>query len=76
MAASDLVVVYRFGSRAEADLAISALSAAGIEAMVVADSVGNQYAAAGWATFGFSVLVRTEDADAARDILERPARPE
>ena len=40
MSDSELVVVQTFGSRQEADVAVSALEAAGIEAIVQADSGG------------------------------------
>ena len=75
MTDSDLVVVHTFGSRQEADLAKSALEAAGIDAMVQADSGGGMRPALAWAGVGYQVLVRTEDAQAARDVLDLPARP-
>ena len=71
----ELVIVHAFGSRPEADLAKSALDAAGIEAMVRADSGGGMRPALAWSGVGFQVLVRTEDAQAAREILDLPARP-
>jgi hypothetical protein len=71
-----LVVVHTFGSRSEADLATSALEASGIDAMIRADSGGRQEPAIAWAGTGFQVLVRVEDADAAREVLEIPATPE
>jgi hypothetical protein len=72
---SDLVVVHAFGSCAEADLAKSALDAAGIDAMVQADSGGGMRPALAWSGVGFQVLVRTEDAQVARDVLDLPAKP-
>jgi hypothetical protein len=75
MIESDLVVVHAFGSRAEADLAKSALDAAGIDAMVQADSGGGMRPALAWAGVGFQVLVRAEDARVAREVLDLPARP-
>jgi hypothetical protein len=74
MTDSDLVVVHTFGSRQEADLAKSALEAAGIDAMVQADSGGGMRPALAWAGVGYQVLVRTEDAEAARDVLDIPAK--
>jgi len=71
----ELVVVHSFGSRAEADLAKSALDAAGIDAMVQADSGGGMRPALAWSGVGFQVVVRAEDAQAARDVLDLPARP-
>jgi hypothetical protein len=75
MADSDLVVVHAFGSRPEADIAVSALDAAGIDAIIQADSGGGMRPHLAWAGVGFQVLVREEDLSAARDILDLPARP-
>jgi hypothetical protein len=75
MSDSELIVVHSFGSRAEADLAKSALDAAGIDAIVQADSGGGMRPSIAWAGVGFQVLVRVEDALAARDVLDLPARP-
>jgi len=74
MSDSELVVVQAFGSRPEADMAVSALEAAGIESMIRADDGGTQRPALAWAGVGFQVVVRREDSDAARAILETPAR--
>ena len=74
MSDSDLVVVQTFSSRPEADIAVSALEAAGIESTVQADTGGEMYRAIAWAGVGFQVVVRTEDAEAAHAILEEPAR--
>jgi hypothetical protein len=75
MEEDDLIVVHAFGSQPEADLARSALDAAGIDAMVRADSGGGMRPALAWSGVGFEVLVRAEDAQAAREILDLPARP-
>jgi len=75
MEEDDLIVVHAFGSQPEADLARSALDAAGIDAMVRADSGGGMRPALAWSGVGFEVLVRAADAQAAREILELPARP-
>ena len=75
MADHDLVVVATFGDRAAADIAASALDAAEIDAMIRADDGGAMRPALAWAGVGFQVIVRREDADAARQILETPARP-
>jgi hypothetical protein len=72
----DLVVARTFNSRPEADLASSALDAAGIDSMVRADSGGHMRPAIAWAGDGFQVIVRAEDVDAAREILDLPARPQ
>jgi hypothetical protein len=73
VADAELVVVHTFGNRAEADLATSALEAAGIEAMIQADSGGGMRPHLAWAGVGFQVLIRADDLAAARDILELPA---
>jgi hypothetical protein len=70
----EFVAVHSFSSQAEADLAKSALEAAGIEAMVHADSVGGQFPTDGGV--GYEVVVRSDAAAAARDILEIPAIPD
>ena len=75
MTENHLVVVHSFFSSAEADLAKSALDAAGIDAMVQADSGGGMRPALAWSGVGFQVLVRAEDAQAAREVLDLPAKP-
>jgi hypothetical protein len=75
MADSDLVVVHSFGSRPEADMAVSALDAAGIDAMIQADAGGGMRPHLAWAGVGFQILVRGEDAPAARNVLDLPATP-
>ena len=75
MADSELVVVHAFGSRPEADMAVSALDAAGIDAIVQADSGGGMRPHLAWAGVGFQILVREEDLTEARDILDLPAKP-
>ena len=75
MASDDLVVVATFGNRSEADVAASALDAAGIESMVRADDGGSMRPSIAWAGLGFQVIVRAGDANAARNILDVPATP-
>jgi hypothetical protein len=74
MADADLVVVHTFNNRPEAELTRSALEAAGIEAMVQSDDGGSMRPALAWAGTGVQLIVRTEDASAARDILDTPAK--
>jgi len=69
---SDLVVVQAFGTQLEADLAKSVLESAGIDAMIQADRAGGMRDHLAWSGFGFKVLVRDEDASAARDVLRPP----
>lgn len=72
MEAANLVVVHEFGSQSQADLAKSALEAAGIDAMIQADSVGGMRSHVAWSGAGFKVLVREEDAVDAHVVLESP----
>ena len=67
-----LVVVQSYGSRPEADLAKGALEDAGIQAMVQADTAGGMREHLAWSGAGFKVLVREEDAIAAKDFLTSP----
>ena len=68
-----LVVVQSYGNRPEAELAKGLLEAAGIPAMVQADTAGGMREHIAWAGAGFKVLVREEDATEARDLLASPA---
>jgi hypothetical protein len=70
---ADLVVVRAFATGPEAELAKSALESAGIDAMIQADSAGGMRPHLAWASGGFKILVRDEDAAAARDVLEPPS---
>ncbi|HXM97946.1 MAG TPA: DUF2007 domain-containing protein [Candidatus Dormibacteraeota bacterium] len=67
-----LVVVQSYGSRPEADLAKGALEDAGIQAMVQADTAGGMREHLAWSGAGFKILVREEDAIAAREVLTPP----
>ena len=69
MTDSELVVVRTFGDRIEADLAHSALEAAGIESMVSGDDAGGVQPGL-WTGEGVALLVREEDASNAREILD------
>ena len=70
----DLVVVHAFGTSTEAEVARSALEAAGIDSMIQADTGGGMRPHLAWAGVGFRILVRAEDAAAARDVLDVPAK--
>ena len=74
MSDADLIVVGAFSSPQEAHLAKSALEAAGIDAMIRADTGGGMRPSLAWAGVGVQVIVRAEDSSAAREILETPAR--
>jgi Putative prokaryotic signal transducing protein len=68
-----LVVVHTFASQAEADIAMSALESAEIDAILQADTGGGMRPHLAWSGAGFKVLVREEDAAAAREVLEYSA---
>jgi hypothetical protein len=68
----NLVVVQSYGSRLDAGLARGALEDAGIPAMVQADTAGGMREHLAWSGAGFKILVREEDAPAARDVLTPP----
>jgi Putative prokaryotic signal transducing protein len=74
MGDSELVVVHTFKSRPEADLAQSALEAAGIESTVLADDAGGTQPGF-WEGEPVRVLVRAEDEREAREILDTAAKP-
>ena len=74
MTDDSLVVVATYASRAEADLAKSALEAAGIDALVLADDGGGMRPSLSWAGGGVQVIVCEEDREAAHDILSVDAR--
>lgn len=57
-------------------MAISALEAAEIDAIIQADTAGGMRPHIAWASGGFKVLVREEDALEAKEILESRIRPE
>ena len=71
---ANLVIVHAFGSEPEAELAKNALEAAGIDAIIQADTAGGMRPHIAWSSGGFKVLVREEDVTAAREILESPAQ--
>jgi Putative prokaryotic signal transducing protein len=67
-----LVVVRSFSDRFEAELAQSALEAAGIESIVRSDDAGGMRPAMTFAN-GAELVVRREDAERADEILRLPA---
>jgi len=67
-----LVVVHECGSEIEAELAKGALQAAGIDVMIQADTAGRQRDHIAWSGAGFKLLVREEDVEDARDVLDSP----
>ncbi|MGO9590191.1 MAG: putative signal transducing protein [Candidatus Acidiferrales bacterium] len=69
-----LVVIQSCPSQIEAELVKGALEAAGIDAMIQADTAGRMREHLAWSGAGFKILVREEDSTAARDVLA--PRPE
>jgi Putative prokaryotic signal transducing protein len=69
-----LIVVHTFNDRLEAEMAKSALEAAGIDSMMRPDDVGGLRPHMAY-TRGVEILVRPEDEGAARDIIDLPAKP-
>jgi hypothetical protein len=73
MAETNLVVVHTFGSEPEAEMARTLLEAAGVDSMLQADTAGGMRHHLAWSGLGFRILVREEDATAAREVLEFPS---
>jgi hypothetical protein len=71
---SDLVIVRTFLNRFEADLAKSALDAAGIDSMIRADDAGGMRPAMLMGS-AVELVVRTEDASRAAQLLEADLGP-
>jgi hypothetical protein len=69
---SNLVIAHIFNTGLEAEIAKSALKAAGIAAIIQADTAGGMRPQIAWAGSGFRILVREEDASAARNVLKVP----
>jgi F420-dependent methylenetetrahydromethanopterin dehydrogenase len=76
----NLILLQTYPDRPEAELAKSALEAAGIPAMIQSDSVGGMRDHLAWSGAGFKLLVREDDESEAREVLaplaEREQIPE
>ena len=72
MSESKLVVVRSYGNEAEAYVAKGVLESSGIAAMIQADTAGRMREHLAWSGLGHRLLVREEDAAAARSILCLP----
>jgi len=66
------VVIRTFSNEIEAEMAISALEAAGIEAVMLRDDCGGVQPAMGW-TAGVRLEVSDGDVEAAIEVLDAPA---
>jgi F420-dependent methylenetetrahydromethanopterin dehydrogenase len=64
-----LIVVESCGSRPEAELVRGALEEVGIPAIIQGDTAGGMREHLAWSGAGFKILVREDDATAARDFL-------
>jgi hypothetical protein len=64
-----LIVVQACGSCFEAELAKGALEEAGIPTIIQGDTAGRMREHLAWSGAGFKILVREDDATAARDLL-------
>jgi hypothetical protein len=73
MSETELVVIAAFPDPMEAELAKSALQSAGIDCMIQADTAGGMRPHLAVGTGGYRILVRAEDADAAREVLNPSA---
>lgn len=74
MTTDDIVVLRTFATHIEADLAKSALEAAGIDAAISADDAGGTRPHL-WVGAGVRLLVRRADAERADEVLNTPALP-
>jgi hypothetical protein len=76
MSQNDLVVVQSYGTEGEAEVAKGVLESSGIDAMIQADTAGRMREHLAWSGLGHRVLVREEDAAAARSLLAIPQNDE
>jgi Putative prokaryotic signal transducing protein len=76
MSQTDLVVVQSYGTEGEAEVAKGLLESSGIDAMIQADTAGRMREHLAWSGLGHRVLVREEDAAAARSLLALPQNDE
>jgi hypothetical protein len=72
MPSNELVVLRTFTNHVDADLARSALEAAGIESMVRADDAGGMRPSF-WVGTGVQIMVRADDAKWAAEVLSASA---
>src|SRR5215813_6748266 len=69
MSSDDLVVVQSYATEGEAEVAKGVLESSGIRAMIQADTAGRMREHLAWSGLGHRVLVREDDAAAARSLL-------
>jgi hypothetical protein len=66
---SETVCIETYATREEAEMAKGLLAEAGIEAMVSADDAGGMYPNVGFSAAGVKLLVLSEHAERAVDVL-------
>jgi hypothetical protein len=76
MPQNNLVVVQSYATEGEAEIVKGVLESSGIEAMIQADTAGRMREHLAWSGLGHRLLVREEDAAAARSILCLPQSDE
>ncbi len=69
-----MAVIRTFSNEIEAEMAMSALEAAGIESAMRRDDCGGVQPAMGW-TAGVQVIVDDKDVELATEVLDAPAEP-
>lgn len=70
---ADLVVVHTYLNNMDAELALSALEAAGIHALIRRDDCGGTRPSL-WLS-GIELVVRADDAEDATAVLDTPSQP-
>jgi hypothetical protein len=73
MGETNLVLVQSFSTKPQADMAMSALKAADIDAIVRSEGLDGIWPHVAWSSGGFKIFVREEDLEDAREVLETPA---
>ena len=76
MSQGGLVVVQSYATEGEAEVTKDVLESSGIDAMIQADTAGRMREHLAWSGLGHRVLVRAEDAAAARSLLALPQNDE
>lgn len=69
-----MAVIRTFSNEIEAEMAMSALEAAGIESAMRRDDCGGVQPAMGW-TAGVQVIVDDKNVELATEVLDAPAEP-
>ena len=70
---TNLVMVQSFATKPEADMAVSLLKSADIDAIVRSQGLDGIWPHVAWSTGGYKIFVREEDFEDARELLQTPA---